>query len=221
MRIIETDHLTKRYTQGDEEIYAVKDTSIAIHQGEFVAIVGQSGSGKTTLLNMIGGIDKPTSGTVKIEGIELSSLDNKAMSRIRRQKIGYIFQDFHLIPILTAEENIVMPLLLDGKQVDCAYFNEIVALLGIEKRLKHLPSQLSGGQRQRVAIARALINKPSVILADEPTGNLDKKAADEIIELLFQINKRGNTVLLVTHENSYAERCDRRLVIVEGGIVGR
>jgi putative ABC transport system ATP-binding protein len=219
MRIIETEHLTKQYLQGDEEIFAVKDTSIGIDKGEFVAIVGQSGSGKTTLLNMIGGIDKPTSGTVKIEGMALATLDNKAMARMRRQKIGYIFQDFNLIPILTARENIIMPLLLDGKQVDEAYLSEIAALLGIEKRLKHLPAELSGGQRQRVAIARALINKPSVILADEPTGNLDKKAADEIIDLLFQINRRGNTVLLVTHENSYAERCDRKLVIEEGSIV--
>jgi putative ABC transport system ATP-binding protein len=218
MSIIETSHLTKQYTQGDEQIFAVKDTSIMVESGELVAIVGQSGSGKTTLLNMIGGIDKPTSGTVKIEGTDISKLDNKAMSELRRQKIGYIFQDFNLIPILTAEENIVMPLLLDSKKVDTDYLADITAMLGIENRLKHLPSELSGGQRQRVAIARALINKPSVILADEPTGNLDKKSADEIIDLLIKIKKRGNTVLLVTHEIRYADMCDRKLVIEEGRI---
>lgn len=187
-------------------------------KGEFVAIIGQSGSGKTTLLNLIGGIEHPTSGSVQIDGVDIHTIDDNTLAGIRRRKIGYIFQDFNLLPILTAKENIIMPLLLDSKKVDEDYLQSLVDLLGIKHRLKHLPSQLSGGQKQRVAIARALINHPSIILADEPTGNLDKKTADEIMNLLIEINRRGNTVLLVTHEERYADMCSRKIVLSDGRI---
>lgn len=219
MSIVKTSGLTKSYKQGDSTIIAVNNANINIEQGDFVSIVGQSGSGKTTLLNLIGCIDKPTDGSIEIDGVDVVSASNKELAQIRRQKIGYIFQDFNLIPILTAEENIIMPVLLDSKKVDKAYFNELCDLLGIKNRLKHLPSELSGGQKQRVAIARALINHPSIILADEPTGNLDKKSADEIIHLLLEVNKRGNTVLLVTHDEKYADLCMKKLVIDDGKLI--
>lgn len=185
-----------------------------------VAIVGQSGSGKTTLLNLIGGIERPTSGSVEIDGVDLQAADDLELARIRRQKIGYVFQDFNLIPILTAEENIIMPLLLDSKRPDREKLRSMAKFLGIEDRLPHLPSEMSGGQKQRTAIARALINSPSIILADEPTGNLDKKAADEIMALLLEIHRRGNTVLLVTHEEKYANMCQRKIMISGGVISG-
>ena len=181
--------------------------------------MGQSGSGKTTLLNLIGGIEHPTSGSVEVDGADICAADDETLSKIRRRKLGYIFQDFNLIPILTAEENIIMPLLLDGKKPDKTKLRELAGFLGIGNRLKHLPGELSGGQRQRVAIARALINDPVILLADEPTGNLDKKAADEIMELLLAVNRRGNTVLLVTHEQWYANLCRRRIEINDGKIL--
>ena len=219
MNAVAVNHLNKVFRQGGEDIYAVDDVSFTVAPGEMVAIVGQSGSGKTTLLNLIGGIERPTSGSVAVGGVDICAADDETLSGIRRRKIGYIFQDFNLIPILTAEENILMPLLLDGKKPDQARLRELAAFLGIDKRLKHLPGELSGGQRQRVAIARALINNPVILLADEPTGNLDKKAADEIMELLLAVNRRGNTVLLVTHEQRYADLCGRRIEISDGRII--
>lgn len=218
MNIVSVEHLTKIFQQGNDKIYAVNDASFQIRQGEIVAIIGQSGSGKTTLLNLIGGIEHPTSGNVEIDGVNIHAVDDMQLAKLRRQKIGYIFQDFNLMPILSAEENIIMPLLLDAKKPDKAYLRSLAKLLGVENRLKHLPSELSGGQKQRVAIARALINHPSIILADEPTGNLDKKAADEIMELLLTINRMGNTVLLVTHEEKYANMCQRKIIISDGTI---
>lgn len=212
-------NLTKVFMQGSDEVRAVNNASFTVKKGEMVAIVGQSGSGKTTLLNLIGGIEQPTSGSVEIDGVAIQSADDMQISKIRRQKIGYIFQDFNLIPILTAEENIIMPLLLDSKKVDKKQLNSISEFLGISNRLKHLPSEMSGGQKQRVAIARALINRPSIILADEPTGNLDKKTADEIMQLLVEINRNGNTVILVTHEQKYADMCQRKICISDG-VVG-
>lgn len=208
--------LTKVFMQGTDEVRAVNNVSFTIRKGEMVAIVGQSGSGKTTLLNLIGGIEKPTSGSVEIDGQAIQSADDMQISKIRRQKTGYIFQDFNLIPILTAEENIIMPLLLDSKKVDKKQLRSVSDFLGISNRLKHLPSEMSGGQKQRVAIARALINQPSIILADEPTGNLDKKTADEIMQLLVEINRNGNTVILVTHEQRYADMCQRKIYISDG-----
>lgn len=219
MDIVTVKDLTKVYKQGTDEVYAVDHVSFSIKKGEFVAIIGQSGSGKTTLLNLIGGIEHPTSGNVEIEGVDIQTIDDNALAKIRRQKLGYIFQDFNLIPILSASENIIMPLLLDSRKVDKTDLEALAEFLGIGHRLKHLPSQLSGGQKQRVAIARALINHPSIILADEPTGNLDKKTADEIMQLLLEINRRGNTVLLVTHEEKYADMCPRKIVLSDGRIV--
>ncbi len=216
MGIVTTKGLMKLYKQGETTITAVNNVNINIEKGDLVSIVGKSGSGKTTLLNLMGCIDKPTEGEIEIDGIKVANASSDELARIKRQKIGYIFQDFNLIPILTAEENIIMPALLDSKKPDKAYFNEITELLGIKDRLSHLPSELSGGQKQRVAIARALINRPSIILADEPTGNLDKKSADEIIDLLLEVNKLGNTVLLVTHDEKYANLCKMKFVIEDG-----
>ena len=219
MNAVTVNNLSKVFRQGDESIRAVDNISFTVAPGELVAIVGQSGSGKTTLLNLIGGIEHPSSGSVEVGGMNVCTADDETLSKIRRKKIGYIFQDFNLIPILTAEENIIMPLLLDGKRPDKARLRELASFLGIEKRLKHLPGELSGGQRQRVAIARALINNPVILLADEPTGNLDKKAADEILELLLAVNRRGNTVLLVTHEQRYADMCGRKIKLYDGKII--
>lgn len=219
MNAVTVKNLSKVFRQGDESIRAVDNISFTVAPGELVAIVGQSGSGKTTLLNLIGGIEHPSSGSVEVGGMNVYTADDETLSKIRRKKIGYIFQDFNLIPILTAEENIIMPLLLDGKRPDKARLRELASFLGIEKRLKHLPGELSGGQRQRVAIARALINNPVILLADEPTGNLDKKAADEIMELLLAVNRRGNTVLLVTHEQRYADMCGRKIKLYDGKII--
>ena len=218
MNIVETRELTKIYLQGTTEVKAVNHVSFCVEKGEMVAIVGQSGSGKTTLLNLIGGIEKPSSGSVIIDGVDIFSAKDDELAQIRRQKIGHVFQDFKLLPILTAEENIIMPLLLDSKSVNRKRVRELAEFLGIEDRLKHFPSQLSGGQNQRVAIARALINKPSIILADEPTGNLDQENADEIMRLLLEINRMGNTVLLVTHEERYAAMCGRKIVMHDGSI---
>ena len=219
MNAVTVKNLSKVFRQGDESIRAVDNISFTVAPGELVAIVGQSGSGKTTLLNLIGGIEHPSSGSVEVGGMNVCTADDETLSKIRRKKIGYIFQDFNLIPILTAEENIIMPLLLDGKRPDKARLRELASFLGIEKRLKHLPGELSGGQRQRVAIARALINNPVILLADEPTRNLDKKAADEIMELLLAVNRRGNTVLLVTHEQRYADMCGRKIKLYDGKII--
>ena len=218
MNAVAVSELTRVYRQGDELVRAVDHVSFTIAQGEMTAIVGRSGSGKTTLLNLIAGVEHPTSGSVEIGGVNISAADDETLSRIRRQKIGYIFQDFNLIPILTAEENIIMPLLLDSRRPNKEKLRSLARFLGIENRLKHLPGELSGGQRQRVAIARALIGDPVILLADEPTGNLDKSAADEIMELLLSINRRGNTVLLVTHEQRYAGLCGRRIRLSDGKI---
>ena len=218
MNAVAVKNLTRIFRQGDEQVRAVDNVSFTVAPGEMVAIVGQSGSGKTTLLNLIGGIEHPTSGSVEVGGVNVCAADDETLSQIRRQKTGYIFQDFNLIPILTAEENILMPLLLDGKKPNRTKLRALARFLGIENRLKHLPDELSGGQKQRVAIARALINDPVILLADEPTGNLDKKAADEIMELLLTINRRGSTVLLVTHEQRYADLCGRKIEISDGRI---
>lgn len=219
MNTVEVRNLSKIYTQGDHQVKAVDNVSLTVARGELVAVTGQSGSGKTTLLNMIGGIEPATEGSVLIDGINVCRADEKELARLRRQKIGYVFQDFNLIPILTVEENIIMPLLLDAKKVEREELNAIVRFLGLENRLTHLPSQLSGGQKQRVAMARALINRPSLLLADEPTGNLDRTMADEIMRLLLELNSAGLTVLLVTHEERYADMCPRKLVLSDGRLL--
>ena len=216
MNIVEVKNLSKSFMQGDTEIKAVDGVSFGIAEGDLVAITGQSGSGKTTLLNLIGGIEEATEGEIFIDGADITLADKDELARLRRQKIGYVFQDFNLIPILTVRENIIMPLLLDSKKVNKKRFGEIVSYLGLESRLDHLPGQLSGGQQQRAAIARALINEPDIILADEPTGNLDRKMADEIMRLLIGLNEKGITILLVTHEERYADMCRRKIVMRDG-----
>lgn len=219
MSVIKTESLMKIYKQGQDEVRAVDNVSLSIEKGEFAAIIGQSGSGKTTLLNLLGGIETPTSGCVHIDGVNLQKAEEPQLAQLKRQKIGYIFQDFNLIPILSAQENIAMPMLLDGKRAKQEEIERLASFLGIDNRLKHFPSELSGGQKQRVAIARALIMRPSILLADEPTGNLDKHSADEIMELLLEINRQGHTVLLVTHEQRYADMCPRKITLSDGRIV--
>lgn len=218
-RILCARRLTKVYGQGAAAVTAVSQVDLEVYQGDFLAIVGQSGSGKTTLLNLLGCIFLPSFGDMVFEEKNILALKEKELAEIRRRKIGYVFQDFKLIPILTAEENITMPLLLDGKSADKAYLHQLAETLGIAGRLKHLPSELSGGERQRVAIARALISNPSLILADEPTGNLDQKTADEIMRLLVELNEQGRTIVLVTHNERHAKLCRKIIRISDGRLM--
>lgn len=201
MTLIEVKNLNKIYGSGEAEVKALKNINLNIEQGEFVAIVGQSGSGKSTLLHLIGGADIPSSGEVIIDGKNIYELKEKELSILRRRKLGFIFQFFNLIPVLTAQENIEMPVLLDNEKIDKKYMNELLRILGLEERKNNYPSQLSGGQQQRVSIGRALANKPSIILADEPTGNLDSKNSKEVLELLKYCAKKYNqTLILITHD---------------------
>lgn len=219
MNLLEVKDLCRTFRQGDTDIHAVDHVSFSMEKGEMLAIVGQSGSGKTTLLNLLGGIDKPSAGQVLLDGQDIHTLSDAEAAKLRRQKIGYIYQDFKLLPILTAKENILLPAILDGKKAPARVVSALADRLGIGNRLNHLPQQMSGGQRQRVAIARALINHPSIILADEPTGNLDKESANEILEMLLKLNHEGNTILLVTHEESFADLCPRKITLSDGQIV--
>lgn len=219
MSLLEVKDLCRTFRQGDTDIHAVGHVSFSMEAGEMLAIVGQSGSGKTTLLNLLGGIDKPSAGQVLLDGRDIHALSDAEAAKLRRQKIGYIYQDFKLLPILTAKENIMLPAILDGKKAPARVVSALADRLGIGNRLNHLPSQMSGGQRQRVAIARALINQPAIILADEPTGNLDKASAQEILELLLQLHREGNTILLVTHEESFADLCPRKITLSDGRII--
>lgn len=219
MSVLKTTELSKQYKQGDSIINAVDNVSVEIQKGEFVAIVGTSGCGKTTLLKLLGGIEKPTSGKVLLENLDIFKLKSNELAEIRRRKIGYIFQDYNLIPILTAQENIVLPTLLDKRVPDKEYFNELVELLSISNRIHHLPKELSGGQQQRVAVIRALINHPSIILADEPTGNLDKQSANDLINLMLKINEIGNTIIMVTHDMNVTAYADKVYVMDNGKII--
>lgn len=219
MSLFEVKDLCRTFRQGDTDIHAVDHVSFSMEHGEMVAIVGQSGSGKTTLLNLLGGIDKPSSGKVLLNGQDIHSLSDQESAKLRRRKVGYIYQDFKLLPILTAKENILLPATLDGRKIPASEVRTLADRLGIGNRLNHLPSQMSGGQRQRVAIARALINQPSILLADEPTGNLDKASAQEILEVLLKLNHEGNTILLVTHEESFADMCPRKITLSDGRII--
>lgn len=219
MPLFEVKNLCRSFCQGDMEIHAVDHVSFSLEKGEMAAIVGQSGSGKTTLLNLLAGIDKPTSGEVLLEGQNIHTLSDQQAARLRRRKIGYIYQDFKLLPILTARENILLPATLDGRKIPASDIRALAEELGIGNRLNHLPSQMSGGQRQRVAIARALVNQPAIVLADEPTGNLDKASASEILELLLKLNREGHTILLVTHEESFADLAPRKITISDGRIL--
>ena len=220
MTLIEVKNLNKIYGSGEAEVKALKNINLNIEQGEFVAIVGQSGSGKSTLLHLIGGVDIPSSGEVIIDGKNIYKLKEKELSILRRRKLGFIFQFFNLIPVLTAQENIEMPVLLDNEKIDKKYMNELLRILGLEERKNNYPSQLSGGQQQRVSIGRALANKPSIILADEPTGNLDSKNSKEVLELLKYCAKKYNqTLILITHDINIAKSSDRVITIEDGEVI--
>lgn len=219
MEILKVEHLVKTYGKKDTEVIALNDVSFTVNKGEFIAIVGASGSGKSTLLHLIGGVDKPTSGKVYINGKDIYGLPKDELVVFRRNEIGLIYQFYNLIPILNVKENITLPCDLDGKKVDENRLKEIIEMLGLSNRQNHLPNELSGGQQQRVAIGRALINNPAIILADEPTGNLDSKASKEIIELLKDSNKKYNqTILLITHDENIAKQADRIITIQDGKI---
>ena len=218
--MLETKQLCKFYGAGENQVKAVNQVDIQIEQGEFVAIVGKSGSGKSTLLHMLGGLDIPTKGSVTLAGKDLYRMKEDALAVFRRRKIGFVFQAFNLVSSVNVWENIVLPLGLDGRKVDEAYVNDIIATLGIEKRIYNLPNQLSGGQQQRVAIARALVNRPEIIFADEPTGNLDSKTSREILDILkFTNQKYKQTILLVTHDEKIALQANRIITIGDGKII--
>jgi len=220
MDILKIEHLSKIYGKGDTEVRALDDVSFTVPKGQFVAIIGPSGSGKSTLLHILGGVDTPTDGHVYVDGTDITTLDETALAIFRRRQIGLIYQFYNLIPILTVEENMTLPLLLDDKKVDRAHFDSLVQVLGLQHRLGHLPSELSGGQQQRVSIGRALMNNPAILLADEPTGNLDSKNSKEIVELLRQFNKALNqTVIIVTHDERIALDADRVIAVEDGKIV--
>ena len=220
MIVLEVKELTKRYGTGESEVIALDHVSFSVEKGEFVAIVGASGSGKSTLMNMIGGVDVPTSGSVRIEGQEIAQMNESELAIFRRRNIGMIYQFYNLIPTLTAEENIMLPWLLDQRKENREKLQEILTMLKLEKRAKHLPGQMSGGQQQRVSIGRAMINDPAFILADEPTGNLDSKTGQEIVELLKYTNQKYNqTLLLITHDEKIALQADRIITIGDGKIV--
>lgn len=219
MKILKVEHLSKIYGKGETQVKALDDVSFEVEKGEFVAIIGPSGSGKSTLLHTLGGVDRPTSGKVLIDGEDIYALNNDKLAIFRRRQIGLIYQFYNLIPILNVEENITLPLLLDGKEVDPKRLDEIIDTLGLKGRIKHLPNQLSGGQQQRVSIGGSLINNPAIILADEPTGNLDSKNSKEILDLLKFSNKKYNqTLIMITHDQNIALEADRIITIEDGKI---
>lgn len=220
MKILEVKNLCKTYGKGDTMVKALDNVSFSVEKGEFIAIVGPSGSGKSTLLHILGGVDVPTSGNVIIDKTDISQLNETVLAIFRRRQIGLVYQFYNLIPILTVEENLTLPLLLDGKKPDAKTVGNLVNQLGLEQRLQHLPNQLSGGQQQRVSIGRALINNPTLLLADEPTGNLDSENSREIISLLRRFNKQSNqTVIIITHDERIALSADRVIAIEDGKIV--
>ena len=220
MEILKVENLVKTYKNGNTTINAVDNISFSVEKGDFVAIVGASGSGKSTLLHLLGGVDRPTSGKVFIDGVDIYNMNNDALAIFRRRQVGLIYQFYNLIPILNVEENIVLPCKLDGKNVRRDRLNEIIDTLGLSKRRSHLPNELSGGQQQRVSIGRAIINNPALVLADEPTGNLDSKASEEIISLLRLSNKKYNqTIIVITHDASIAQEANRVITIEDGKIV--
>ena len=219
MEILRIQNLTKIYGSGDTEVRALNNVSFSVQKGEFVAIVGPSGSGKSTLLHILGGVDRPTDGKVFIEGNDIYALNENSLAVFRRRQIGLIYQFYNLIPVLNVEENITLPLLLDGRKVDRAYLQKLIDTLGIAERLTHLPNQLSGGQQQRVSIGRALVNNPAIVLADEPTGNLDSKNSAEIVELLKYFNwENRQTLIIITHDERIALQADRIIAIEDGRI---
>ena len=220
MEILKVQNLSKIYGKGENKVEALKNINLSINKGEFAAIVGASGSGKSTLLHLLGGLDRPTGGEVIIDGESIYKYKEEKLAIFRRRKIGFVFQFFNLIPVLDVEENISLPALMDNDKVDKKYLAEIIEILGLSDRKNHLPSELSGGQQQRVSIGRALLNKPSIILADEPTGNLDSKTSKEVVELLKITAKRYNqTLILITHDINIASMADRVITIQDGEIV--
>lgn len=219
MNILEVQHLSKVYGRDEMEVRALDDVSFTVKKGEFVCIVGPSGSGKSTLLHLLGGVDVPTSGQVLIDNTDIYKLDETQLAIFRRRQIGLIYQFYNLIPILTVEENITLPMLLDEQKVDAAHLERVIGILGLSNRLTHLPNQLSGGQQQRVSIGRALISNPAIILADEPTGNLDSQNSEEIMSLLKLFNKKFNqTLIIITHDERIALQADRIISIEDGKI---
>lgn len=220
MEILKVENLTKTYGSGENLVHAVDDVSFSVEKGEFVAIVGASGSGKSTLLHLIGGVDRPTSGKIFVDGNDISKMNDDKLAVFRRRQVGIVYQFYNLIPILTVEENITLPCDLDGRGVDRERLEMILDSFGLRARRKHLPNQLSGGQQQRTSIARALINNPSLVLADEPTGNLDSKSSEEVISMLKMCNQSyGHTVIMITHNLDIAKQADRIITISDGKIV--
>lgn len=220
MTVLEVNELTKIYGQGENAVTALNHIGFQVEKGEFVAVMGASGSGKSTLMNLVGGIDRPTSGSVKIDGKEIFGLNESELAIFRRRNIGMIYQFYNLIPSLTAEENIILPCLLDHRKPDYDKLDSILKLIGLSDRRKHLPSELSGGQQQRVSVGRALINDPAFILADEPTGNLDSKSSREIMDLITMANKKANqTLIVITHDEKIALQADRIITISDGAIL--
>ncbi|MBW9151991.1 ABC transporter ATP-binding protein [Clostridium estertheticum] len=219
MEILKVENLNKTYGTGENKVKALKNINLIINKGEFVAIVGASGSGKSTLLHLLGGLDRPTAGNVVIDGESIYDYKEEKLAVFRRRKIGFVFQFYNLLPILDVEENIALPALLDNDKVDKVYLEELIKVLGLSERKNHLPSELSGGQQQRVSIGRAVFNKPSIILADEPTGNLDTKNSKDVMELLkFTAKKYNQTLILITHDLNIANMADRVITIEDGEI---
>ena len=222
MSILQTESLKKYYGTGDTEVRALDGVDLTVERGELVAIVGTSGSGKSTLLHMLGGLDRPTAGKVTVDGKDIFALKDEELTIFRRRKIGFVFQSYNLVPVLSVWENIVLPIQLDGRAVDETFVREVVATLGLEKKLQNLPSQLSGGQQQRVAIARALATKPAILLADEPTGNLDSKTSQDVLGLMKVTSQKfGQTMVMITHNEEIAQLADRIVRIEDGRIVIR
>ena len=220
MIVLKTENLTKIYGKGNTKVVALNKANISVEQGEFVAVIGTSGSGKSTLLHMLGGLDTPTSGKVFVENKEIFSLKNDLLTIFRRRKIGFVFQSFNLVPVLNVYENIIFPIQLDGGNIDKKYINNIIETLGLKEKINAMPNQLSGGQQQRVAIARALATKPAIVLADEPTGNLDTKTSQDVISLLKVTGKKYNqTIVMITHNEAIAQMADRIIRIEDGNIV--
>lgn len=222
MSILQTKDLKKYYGSGDTQVKALDGVDLSVEQGEFVAIVGTSGSGKSTLLHMLGGLDRPTSGSVTVDGKDIFSLKDEGLTIFRRRKIGFVFQAYNLVPVLSVWENIVLPIQLDGRKVDREYVREVIGILGLEKKLKSLPNQLSGGQQQRVAIARAMAIKPAILLADEPTGNLDSKTSQDVLSLMKVTGQKfAQTMVTITHNEEIAQMAHRIVRIEDGRIVTR
>lgn len=220
MEILRVEHLKKTYGTGENQVHALDDISFSVKQGEFIAIIGPSGSGKSTLLHILGGVDRPTEGKVYMDGMDVYQQNEEQLAIFRRRQVGLIYQFYNLLPVLDVEENITLPVLMDGQKVNQKRLRELIQILGLEGREKHLPNQLSGGQQQRVSIGRALMNAPAVVLADEPTGNLDRKNSQEIVTLLKESNRRYHqTLIMITHDESIALQADRILAIEDGRII--